>query len=190
MPATVQPTLQIGHPFLRILRFFGLVFHSCAGFCEHLHQTFRAEAIVIPLGVSVPFFIGWNSRARAGETTSSDLLDVKIRKLQYGQPFPFLTRGCIVACHSCSGFWAQRHQAFLALPGVTLSGVSSPFLDGCHSAAICGKSVASEFVASTACPAQKGHPFPRSARFTTVDCHSWIGLVLHFHQIFLRDDPA
>lgn len=187
---TVHPTLQIGQPFLRILRFLGLVFHSCAGFCEHFHHTFRAEATVISLGVSTPFFVGCHSLARIGETTASDLSEVKFHELQYGQPFPLLTRGCILASHSCSGFLAQRHQTFLALPDVTLSGVSFPFLEGCHSAASFGKSAASEFVASAACPAQKGQPFPRRARFDTVHSHSCNGLVTHIHQIFFRDEPA
>jgi hypothetical protein len=186
---TVHPTLQIGHPFLSMLRFFGLVFHSCAGFCEHFHQTFRAEAIVMSLGVSFPFFVGCHSLARIGETTASDLAEVKVHELQYGHPFPLLTRGCILASHSCSGFLEQRHQTFLALPQVTSSGVSFPFLEGCHSAASCGKSAASEFVPSAYCPAQNGQPFPRIARFLTEDSHSCDGLAKHRHQIF-RDEPS
>jgi hypothetical protein len=142
------------------------------------------------LGVSVPFFVGCHSRARVGETTASDLSDDSVHELQNGQPFPLFTRGCILASHSCSEFLAQRHQTFLALPDVTLSGVSFPFLEGCHSAASFGKSAASEFVASAACPAQKGQPFPRRARFDTVHSHSCNGLVTHIHQIFFRDEPA
>ena len=78
---------------------------------------------------------------------------------------------------------------FLALPHVTLSGVSFPFFEGCHSAASCGKSAASEFVPSAYCPAQNGQPFPRMARFPTVDSHSCDGLTIQRHQTF-RHEPA
>lgn len=174
---------------MRTLLFFGLVFHSCAGFWEHLHHTFRAEATVMSLGVSVPFFVGCHSLARTGEATASDLSDVNVHELQNGHPVPLFVRGCILASHSCSGLLEQRHQTFRALPAVTLSGVSSPFLEGCHSAASLGNNAASEFVASTACPEQKGQPFPRHARFATVHSHSCDGFVTHLHQIF-RDEPA
>ena len=160
-----------------------------AGFLEHRHQTFRADATVIADGVIEPFFVGCHSSARVGDILASERSSVTLAALQKGQPFPRFTRGCIRASHSCSGFVEHLHQTFRALPGVTLAGVRSPFFVGCHSAASFGNSAASEFAASAYCPAQNGQPFPRLARFPTVHSHSCEGLARQSHHTFL-DEPS
>ena len=50
--------------------------------------------------------------------------------LQNGQPVPRVL-SFTTAFHSCPRL--HLHQTFLLLPGVTWSGVKSPFLVGCHS---------------------------------------------------------
>src|SRR3954469_10704295 len=94
-----------------------------------------------------------------------------------------------MASHWCERSTAQRQWAFLVLPEAILAGVRSPFLVGCHSAAMPGKSVASELVAEALWPAQDGHPVPRLTRLAEVASHWWSGPTEQDHQYFWLD-PA
>jgi len=57
---------------------------------------------------------------------------------QYGQPVPLPVRLLGGATHSWSGPLSHVHHTFLEDPATTWSGVRSPFLVGCHYAAISG----------------------------------------------------
>jgi len=52
----------------------------------------------------------------------------------------------------------HRHQIIHPDPGMTVSGVWLPFLDGCHSVAKSGRKEAIEVVDDALWPAQKGQP--------------------------------
>ena len=111
------------------------------------------------------------------------------RPEQQGQPWPRNVRCPIQSSHSWSGPSGHFHQTFLPEPATTPVGNRSPFLVGCHSAAISGNSDARLLVTETAWPAQAGHPEPDRVRWSTFASHSWSGPSGHFHQTFLPE-PA
>src|SRR5208337_1108397 len=74
-------------------------------------------------------------------------------------------------------------------PLLMVSGVSCPFLMGCHSAAMSGRIVAKVFDGTTTKPWQQPQPFPEIARLPMMACHSWSFILEHFHHTF-RSEPA
>ena len=77
-------------------------------------------------------------------------------------------------CVSHSWPCAHRHQYFLAEPAPTSHGRSGRFLVGCHSFAASGATASRLFVTDTRCPAQNGHPMPRT-RSRTWARQTWSG---------------
>src|SRR5262249_16466499 len=84
----------------------------------------------------------------------------------------------------------HSHQIFLLDPETMSLGERCPFLVGCNSAAISGKSVASELVTETCFPGEDGQHEPILVRLVIVACHSWSGPFGHFHQTFKCDPTA
>jgi hypothetical protein len=73
MPATVQPTRQIGQPVLRIVLFVTRVGHSWLLLAEQSHQILFPEFAVISVGFSLPFLVGCHSFAKSGQTSAKEL---------------------------------------------------------------------------------------------------------------------
>ena len=101
------------------------------------------------------------------QTRENHLLFLRFCLAQTGQPAP-LCRLPTDAFHSCPHL-RQSHQAFWSLPDVIISGVCSPFFNGCHSFARLGffsanvpllRIVCSFFFSEESFFAQLGQPFP------------------------------
>ena len=91
--------------------------------------------------------------------------------------------------HSWSSATSHFHQNFLSVPATTLSGVTSPFLVGCHWAAMSGNFPARLLVTDNCRPEQHGQPTPLLVRLFATASHSWSSATSHFHQNLLFD-PA
>jgi hypothetical protein len=66
--------------------------------------------------------------------------------------------------HRWRGLFGHCHHTTRVDTGVTSLGVSAPLRVGCHCLAMAGKREASEWPLDARCPAQKGHPLPRTTR--------------------------
>ena len=118
--------LQIGH-LLPSTLYLTAVRHSCP--LSQRHQTNFPLPKETSSGVIFPFFVGCHSGDKSG-CSRARLFSIGVRKPeQYGHPTP-LTLSPTRARHSWPS--SQIHQVDRPLFGVTLSGVSSPFLSGCH----------------------------------------------------------
>ena len=85
-----------------------------------------------------------------GEVVEREFVTEICRPAQQGQPFLTPTHLLLDdACHSWSGPLGHFHQKRLFDPAITWLGVRSPFLVGCHSAAMSECKLFREFVTET-----------------------------------------
>ena len=89
-------------------------------------------------GAVPPFLVGCHCAATSGYRLANELVTDTRIPAQHGQPLPFMARLEITASQSWSGPSGHIHQAFLAEPARTWSGVRLPFFVGCHCAANSG----------------------------------------------------
>ena len=125
----------------------------------------------------------------SGWRTESEWVTKNIRLLQCGHACLPRVRLFAVALHSWSGPLGHFHQYLLLEPARTCTGVTLPFLVGCHWAAMSGWRAARELVTESFRPLQHGQPLPALVRLLTVVLHSWSGPAGHFHQHLLLE-PA
>src|SRR5437764_11520684 len=100
----------------------------------HCHHTFKCEPATTLSGVSSPFLHESHSVAMAGKSEARALVIETFRLLQKGQPEPSRVRLHNCACHSWSSASGHCHQYCSFDPATTSSGVTVPFLIGCHCA--------------------------------------------------------
>ena len=93
-----------------------------------------------------------------------------------------------IASHSRPHF-RHSHQAFLLEVLNTFSGVMSPFLSGCHSAATSGLTTARLLRSVTTLLIQAGQPDPRPVRLAMTASHSYPHF-RHSHQAFAFAPPC
>ena len=155
---------QHGQPLREVVRLPMGASHSWSGPPEHCHQNFLCEPATTWSGVTSPFLVGCHCAAISGKRVRREFVTEVFLPAQHGQPAPFafFIRFSTLVCHSWSGLLGHRHQNFLCEPAGTLSGVTSPFLVGCHWAATSGNRVRREFVTEAFFPAQHGQPVPFS----------------------------
>jgi hypothetical protein len=139
----------------------------------------------------VPFFVGCHSAVTTGKRAASELVIETFCPMQHGHPVGlfFFVRLAGEDSHSWSGPSGHRHHTLLQDPAGTWSGVMSPFLVGCHSAATIGKRVARELVMDALRPKQQGQPLPPRVRLLSDAGHSWSRPLGQSHQTDLLD-PA
>ncbi len=101
-------------------------------------------------------------------------------RTQAGQRDPLIVRFATDAIHAWP--FAHRHQTRFCDPATRSAGARERLRVGCHSLAISGASVASEFVRDTRRPAQNGHAVPRDTRWLGEVIHAWSSATGQRHQ--------
>ncbi len=186
-PLALRPNRKL----LSLVLLATLACHSWSDTSGHCHQAFVPDPATTKVGEMPPFLVGCHWAAMSGNNAARELVTDACSPLQNGQPL--LVDGFVrlfgVVCHSWSGPLEHFHQTMVTDPAVTLSGVRSPFLVGCHSSAIPGKSEIKEFSPETFFPAQYGQPTPPLVRLYNTASHSCSASLGHCHQNFFPD-PA
>ena len=145
--------LQHGQPVPRLVRLSTRASHSWSEPSGHCHQYFPLDPATTWSAVTAPFLVGCHWAAMSGWRAARELVTEVFKPLQNEQPVP-LVRLLTVASHSWSGPSRHFHQYRLLEPARTCTGVTLPFLAGCHWAAMSGWRAARELVTDTFKPLQ------------------------------------